>query len=231
MRKKRVILRILSILLCLAVAGLCGVGLLNSIVVGTTRDRILSSQEAAELTDVDCILVLGCLVKDNGVPSDMLSDRLRRGMELYDLGASDKLLMSGDHGRDGYNEVGAMKRYALDAGVASEDVFMDHAGFSTYESLYRAAEVFCAKKIIIVSQEYHLYRALYIAEQLGMEAYGVHADYRGYTNQFSRDIREVLARVKDFGTSILQPEPAYLGETIPVWGDGDLTNDDSSALD
>jgi vancomycin permeability regulator SanA len=230
MRKKRVILRILSILLCLAVAGLCGVGLLNSIVVGTTRDRILSSQEAAELTDVDCILVLGCLVKDNGVPSDMLSDRLRRGMELYDLGASDKLLMSGDHGRDGYNEVAAMKRYALDAGAASQDVFMDHAGFSTYESLYRAADVFCAKKIIIVSQEYHLYRALYIAQKLGLDAYGVHADYRGYTNQLSRDIREVLARVKDFGTSILQPEPAYLGETIPVWGDGDLTNDDSSAF-
>ena len=129
-----------------------------------------------------------------------------------------------------YNEVAAMKRYAMDAGVASENVFMDHAGFSTYESLYRARDVFCAKKIIIVSQEYHLYRALYVAQKLGLDAYGVHADYRGYTGQQARDIREVLARVKDFGSSILQPEPAYLGETIQVWGDGNLTNDESSAF-
>ena len=230
MRKKRVIVRVLSVLLCLAISGFCGIALINNIVVGSTRGRILSSQEAAQLSDVDCILVLGCLVKDNGVPSDMLSDRLRRGMELYDLGASEKLLMSGDHGRDGYNEVAAMKRYALDAGAASQDVFMDHAGFSTYESLYRAADVFCAKKIIIVTQEYHLYRALYVARMLGLDAYGVASDYRGYSGQLSRDIREVLARVKDVATSVFQPEPTYLGATIPVWGDGDQTNDESAAF-
>ena len=227
MRKKRIIVRFLSALLCLAVVGLCGVWGINGIVVSSAEDRILTPQEAAALEGVDCILVLGCLVKDNGAPSDMLSDRLRRGVELYGMGASGKLLMSGDHGREGYDEVSAMKRYALNAGVASADVFMDHAGFSTYESLYRARDVFCAKKIIIVTQEYHLYRALYIAEKLGLEAYGVHADYRGYTGQRSRDIREVLARVKDFGTSIFQPEPTYLGETIPVWGDGKVTNDEA----
>ena len=227
MRKKHWIFRIFSFLLCLALVGLGGVWVINRTVVKSAEDRILSPQEAAELEGVDCILVLGCLVKDNGAPSDMLSDRLRRGVELYDMGASGKLLMSGDHGREGYDEVSAMKRYALNAGVASADVFMDHAGFSTYESLYRARDVFCAKKIIIVTQEYHLYRALYIAEKLGLEAYGVHADYRGYTGQRSRDIREVLARVKDFGTSIFQPEPTYLGETIPVWGDGKVTNDEA----
>ena len=231
MRKRRLFLRVFSILLCLVITGLCVVGLINGIVVRQTRDRILTPQEAAELEDVDCILVLGCGVKDDGTPSDMLSDRLRRGVELYDLGASQKLLMSGDHGRDGYNEVAAMKRYAVDAGVTSENVFMDHAGFSTYESLYRAKEVFCAKKIIIVSQEYHLYRALYIAQKLGLDAYGVHADYRGYTGQQARDIREVLARIKDCFTSVFQPEPAYLGETIPVWGDGNLTNDASFVFD
>ena len=231
MRKRRIILRILGVLLCLVVVGLCSVWGINGVVVNSAEDRILTPQEAAELEGVDCILVLGCLVKDNGVPSDMLHDRLRRGVELYDLGASGKLLMSGDHGRDGYDEVDAMKRYAVDAGVESADVFMDHAGFSTYESLYRARDVFCAKKVIIVTQEYHLYRALYIAEKLGLEAYGVSADYRSYTGQRSRDIREVLARIKDFGTSIFQPEPAYLGETIPVWGDGNLTNDESSNFD
>ena len=89
MRKKRIFFRIVSVLLCLGFSGLCAAGLLNNIVVSTTRDRILSPQEAAQLSDVDCILVLGCLVKNNGVPSDMLSDRLRRGVELHELGASE----------------------------------------------------------------------------------------------------------------------------------------------
>jgi vancomycin permeability regulator SanA len=105
---------------------------------------------------------------------------------------------------------------------------MDHAGFSTYECMYRAKEIFAAKKIVIVTQKYHLYRALYIAEQMGIEAYGVSADYRGYLNQEARDLREVLARVKDFAMCIFKPEPTYLGETIPVWGDGELTHDDKS---
>ena len=228
MRKKNMTVRVISVLLCLAVAGLGSLWLINRVVVNAVDDLILMPEEAAELVDVDCILVLGCLVKDNGVPSAMLSDRLRRGVELYDSGISGKLLMSGDHGREGYDEVDAMKHYAVDAGVPSASVFMDHAGFSTYESLYRARDVFCAKKIIIVTQEYHLYRALYIAEKLGLEAYGVSADYRSYVGQQARDIREVLARVKDFGISIFQPKPTYLGETIPVWGDGNLTNDESS---
>jgi len=202
----------------------------NIYVKKTVADNIITVKEAKELEDVDCILVLGASVTNGDTPSPMLEDRLKRGVELYYEGCAPKLLMSGDHGGVYYDEVNVMKNYAKDQGVASSDIFMDHAGFSTYESLYRAADVFCAKKIIIVSQEYHLYRALYIAQKLGLDAYGVHADYRGYTNQLSRDIREVLARVKDFGTSILQPEPAYLGETIPVWGDGDLTNDDSSAF-
>lgn len=227
-KKRRPILTALCVVLILGL--LCG-GLLlgiNGLVVGTTRGRILSEEEAAELTDVDCILVLGCLVKDEGKPSDMLHDRLRRGVALYELGAAPKLLMSGDHGREDYDEVDAMKQFAVDKGIASRDVFMDHAGFSTYESLYRARDVFQAKKIIIVTQEYHLYRALYIAKALGLEAYGVSSDYNVYWGQTARDVREVLARVKDFGTSVLQPKPTYLGEAIPISGDGDLTNDENS---
>ena len=172
--------------------------------------------------------MLGAGVRNDGSLSAMLEDRLRRGVELYQLGAAPKLLMTGDHGRENYDEVDAMKSYAVDQGIASADVFMDHAGFSTYESMYRAKEIFQAKKIIIVTQEYHLYRALYIAERLGLEVYGVSSDYRTYSGQTARDIREVLARVKDFGTSIFKPEPTYLGETIPIWGDGNLTNDENS---
>ena len=158
-------------------------------------------------------------------PSPILRERIDRGIGLYNLGAAPKLLMSGDHGRVGYNEVGVMKTLAIDAGIPSQDVFMDHAGFSTYESLYRARDVFCAKRVIIVSQKYHLYRALYIADQLGLEAYGVGADVQRFYGQTTREMRESLARVKDFLYCAVKPLPTYLGETIPVSGNGDLTND------
>ncbi len=227
-KTKKILIRTLCILLALGIllaAALLGI---NGYVKSVAKGRILTSQQAAALTDVDCILVLGCGVKDDGRPSDMLHDRLQRSVELYQLGAAPKLLMTGDHGRVGYDEVNAMKSFAVDAGIPSENVFMDHAGFSTYESMYRAKAVFQAEKIIIVTQEYHLYRAIYIAQQLGMEAYGVSSDYRGYLGQTARELREVLARVKDFGSCIFRPEPTYLGEVIPVSGDGNLTNDKNS---
>lgn len=226
--KKKFLIRAGAVILCLCILALGAIFGLDALVKGTTTDQILSPQEAAQLQDVDCILVLGCGVHDDGSPSDMLHDRLRRGVELYELGTSPKLLMSGDHGRKGYDEVDAMKSFAVEAGIPSEDVFMDHAGFSTYESMYRAKEIFQAKKIVIVSQEYHLYRAIYIAESLGMETYGVSANYRNYRNQDGMDRREILARGKDVFSCIFKPEPTYLGETIPIWGNGNLTNDENS---
>ncbi|MBO5837972.1 MAG: YdcF family protein [Oscillospiraceae bacterium] len=201
---------------------------INLWVTESVKSNIINEQQAAKLQDVDCIIVLGCQVRDDGTPSHMLEDRLRRGVSLYDLKAAPKLLMSGDHGTEGYDEVDAMKHYAVDAGVPSADVFMDHAGFSTYDTVCRAKEIFQAQKVIIVTQTYHLYRAMYIAKQIGLEAYGVAAEYRQYGGQLARDIREVLARVKDFGMSILQPEPVYLGEAIPISGNGELTHDDKS---
>lgn len=223
---RRVIALILFV--CILVIGsLC---LINSAVQKNGGDRIISAAEAAAMEDVDCILVLGCLVKDDGKPSDMLNDRLKRSVELYQLGAADKLLMSGDHGREDYDEVAAMKQYAVDAGISSENIFMDHAGFSTYESIYRAKEIFQADKILVVSQEYHLYRALYIADKLGVEAYGVSADYRDYVGQAGRDFREALARIKDWVSCIFKPIPTYLGDAIPIFGDGNLTNDGNNSF-
>lgn len=213
-----------SLFLLGVLAGLVTFGI-NAQVVHGTQDQILTVEQAAQMTDVDCILVLGCKVHEDGNPSHMLEDRLKRGVALYKGGAAPKILMSGDHGQEEYDEVNAMKKYAMDAGIPSEDVFMDHAGFSTYESMYRAKEVFGAKKIIIVTQEYHLYRAIYAAEQMGMEAYGVDADYRRYSGQLARDVREVLARVKDCLTAELKPLPTYLGEQIDIGGNGDVTND------
>ena len=226
--RKKWIEKCICILLCLGVLGIAAVAGINAYVIGTTKARILSVDAAAELAEVDCILVLGCGVWDDGTPSHMLEDRLVRAVELYEQGTAPKLLMSGDHGREDYDEVNAMKTYAVDAGIPSMDIFMDHAGFSTYESMYRARDVFQAETVVIVSQGYHLYRAIYIARALGLDAYGVAADYRAYAGETSRQIREALARVKDVGTTLLRVEPTYLGEAIPIWGDGDLTNDEAS---
>ncbi len=216
------------VVLLLGVLGAGAVFGINTWVKDSAKDRILTQQQAAQLKDVDCIVVLGCWVREDGSPSHMLEDRLKRSVALYEQDAAPKLLMSGDHGTETYDEVATMKQYALDAGIPSENVFMDHAGFSTYETIYRAKDIFCADKIIIVTQEYHLYRALYIAQELGIDAYGVAADYRDYSGQFSRDVREVLARVKDFGMTILKPEPTYRGETIPISGNGNSTHDETS---
>ena len=223
--KKKTVKRIGIIGLALILFGAAFVFGINGWVVFASGKHILSPEAAAELTDVDCILVLGCGVREDGTPSHMLEDRLRRGVELYKAGAAPKLIMSGDHGRTDYDEVNTMKQYAIDAGVPSEDIFMDHAGFSTYESMHRAKSIFCVEKMLSVTQEYHLYRAIYAARALGVEAYGVSCDYRSYSGQLYRDIREILARDKDFFTAIFHPKPTYGGETIPVFGNGDLTND------
>lgn len=224
MKKKKLLLIMIIALICLAVIGIATVLGVNSYVKHLGGKNIITAGDAAKLKDVDCIIVLGCQVKDDGKPSHMLSDRLRRGIELYEEGSAPKIIMSGDHGRKEYDEVNTMKQVAIQAGVLSNDIFMDHAGFSTYESLYRAKEVFEADRLIIVTQEYHLYRALYIAEKLGIEAYGVNSDYHTYWGQSNREIREILARCKDFVKTIFKPEPTYLGDTIPISGDGDITN-------
>ena len=224
-RRRRILWRIIAFLLCVSLlVGALVLGI-NVHVIRKTKDRILSADGSLP-TDADCILVLGCAV--NGTtPSPMLADRLTVGVSLYRAGVAPKLLMSGDHGRGNYNEVAVMKLFAMNADVPSGDVFMDHAGFSTYESLYRAKAVFGAKRVIIVTQTYHLYRALYLAEQLGLEAYGVAADLRSYVFQVKYDAREALARVKDTVGGMLLPVPQYLGPTIPLSGDGNVTNDEA----
>lgn len=214
-------------LILIVILGLCLLFGIDFYVRSSTKDRIISPENASSVSDADCILVLGAGIRTDGSPSPMLQDRLNTGIALYQNGAAPKLLMSGDHGRKKYNEVQTMKDIALDQGVPSEDVFMDHAGFSTYDSLYRARDVFQARKVIIVTQKYHLYRALYIARSLGLDAWGVSADTRRYRGQSQRDFREILARDKDFFVSVFKPLPKYLGDTIPITGNGDLTNDEN----
>lgn len=225
MNKKKLLKIGFVVLICLAIIGIITVIGINNHVKNVGGRNIITPEEATKIDDIDCIVVLGCQVKDDGKPSDMLADRLRRGIELYNQGVAPKIIMSGDHGQKEYDEVNTMKQVAVDAGIPSNDIFMDHAGFSTYETLYRAKKIFEADKIIVVTQKYHLYRTLYIAEKLGIEAYGVNADYHTYWGQSNRDAREILARCKDFIKTIFKPEPKYLGDAIPVSGDGDITND------
>ncbi len=197
---------------------------INLFVKQSTKKQILTGEKASHLENVDCILILGAGVwKDK--PSPMLKDRLEKGIELYKAGVAPKIIMSGDHGKESYDEVNLMKEYAIEKGVPSEDIFMDHAGFSTYDSIYRARDIFKVKKMIIVTQKFHLYRALYLSNKLGIEAYGVMAEPIKYSGQFYRELREILARDKDFIKAIVKPKPTYLGESIPVNGNGDETND------
>ena len=193
---------------------------LNAAIKSVTKDKILEPHTAAQLGDIDCILVLGCHIR-----SQYLADRLTTAFGLYDMGASPKLLMTGDHGREVYDEVNYMLDKAEEHGIERKDVFTDHAGFSTYESIYRAKEIFGAKRIIIVTQEYHLYRALYLAEKLGIEAYGVSASLHGYGSQDYQNMRESLARMKDFFYALIKPEPTFLGESIPISGDAYPSHD------
>lgn len=212
---------------CLVLVATLSVLGINSYVKASISDNIISAEQSAQLGEVDCVLVLGCGVDEDGNPKGLLTDRLTTAVSLYEGGAASKLLMSGDHGRVDYDEVNAMKQYAIEHGVPSADIFMDHAGFSTYESVYRARDVFAADKIIIVTQAYHLSRALYIADKLGLEAYGVASDLHRYKGEQYREFREALARCKDWVVAVIQPEPTYLGEVIPVNGNGDITNDEA----
>jgi vancomycin permeability regulator SanA len=217
---KKVMVIFLLILVILAAAPFT----VSTYMKSSTERYLITDEEASKL-DADCILILGAGLKPDGTPNFMLQDRLDKGIELYREGVAPKLLLSGDNGQERYDEVNAMKDYVLRAGVPSEDIFMDHAGFSTYESMYRARDIFLVKRAIIITQEYHQYRALYTARGLGVEGYGVVPEPRTYAGQTYRDVREILARDKDFLKMIIKPKPTYLGETIPISGSGLASHD------
>lgn len=224
MRKNR-LKKIFLAFICLFLLGaavFCGI---NAAVVLTARPHILTEEEACKL-DADCILVLGSSVYGNTL-APTVENRVLTGLALYEGGASDRLLMSGDHGKKDYDEVNSMKQYCVDKGVEPNVIFLDHAGFSTYDSMYRARDIFGVRKVIIVTQGYHFYRAVYIARALGLEAYGVAADGpdHSFLSDLRNQVRESLARVKDFVICIIEPEPTYLGEAIPISGSAELSDD------
>ena len=196
---------------------------INFYIIKSTESKIKNAKKIKE-KDIDCILILGAGIWGNR-PSYMLEDRLLEGANLYNKKIAPKIIVSGDHGKEEYNEVKVMKDFLIAKGIPSNDIFMDHAGFSSYDSMYRAKDIFKVKKLVIVTQKYHLYRSLYIAKKLQLKAYGIKADRRKYRKQTYRELREIFARNKDFFKCILKPKPKYLGEKIPITGDGNVTND------
>jgi SanA protein len=182
-----------------------------------------------DVSKSDAVIVFGALVFQDGQPSDILLDRLNVALEVYRSGKSPKILVSGDHGRVQYDEVNSMRAYLQKQGVPRHAIFMDHAGFDTYNTLYRARDVFGVKSAILVTQRFHLVRALYIARDLGLDSRGIASDTMRYPGMEYYQFRELGARMKAlWQASIWGSKPEFLGDTIPIEGDGVLTDDGKS---
>ena len=190
------------------------------------KDGAIPESVAVELKDfgADCILVLGCGIIDYDTPTELLADRLDTGIALYHAGVSPKILLTGDNGTQHHNEIHVMLNYCLEKGVPPEDVFCDHAGFSTSESMIRARNIFGVKKAVVVTQTYHEYRALFLGRALGLEVKGVGADQKKYNVEAFWNLREIAARVKDYGKMLAGIETAVGGETISLIGDGSISH-------
>ena len=220
-RRRAVFWSLIAVGIIVVLAGLA-VLVPNLIITRSAHDFIVQTPEDAPRAQ--CAIVLGARVYPDGTPYPMLADRLETGVRLYQLGKVDKLLLSGDHGQTTYDEVNVMLDYVLARGVPEEDVFTDHAGFDTYDTMYRARDVFQVESALIVTQDFHLSRSVYTARALGLEATGVVADLQAYFNETRNEAREILARANAvLQLHVTHPGPKYLGPVIPITGDGRAT--------
>jgi vancomycin permeability regulator SanA len=198
---------------------------INLYILQVARDNTHTPEHFSSDNSIDAIIVLGAAMYNSG-PSLMLRDRLDAAISLYEIGVSDRILVSGDHGQDDYNEVEGMRTYLLAAGIPDMHIFMDHAGFDTYSSMYRAKDIFLIDTAIISTQEFHLYRAVYLARRLGIDASGVICDKHDYLFMGKNELRESFARVKAcFQAELLHSQPRYLGDPIDIHGSGINTHD------
>lgn len=225
-RLKKIIKRLFIFCLIVGILGGIYIGIANAVVINSVSDRVFREDEiTGPEEDCDCIIVLGCGIWDDNTPTPFMRDRLDTAINLYNQGYAPKLLMSGDHGKEGYNEVGVMRQYAIEHGIPSEDIFMDHAGFSTYETMVRASQIFGIRKAVVVTQEFHIARSVYDCRAFGIDCRGVIATNSGYKVYAKNYIRETLARGKDLIWCLIKPAPTYGGETIDIHGNGEATLD------
>jgi SanA protein len=201
----------LGLFVCVALAGV-----VNAVVLRGGRDGHVDGI-------ADCALVLGARVYDDGRPSDVLRDRLDEALALWREGRVKRIVVSGDHASVTYDEPNAMRAYLETRGVPREIIFMDHAGFDTYRSMWRAKNVFGATRIVVVTQRFHLPRALWVARSLGMEAEGRAADRHAYRAIAWMQVREIGSRTKAFLDVAVGRTPHMVGPRIDLEGDGRAT--------
>ena len=198
------------------------VAIANAIVLLGGRGSV---DRPADAPHAQVALVLGAQVREDGSMSGMLADRVAVAAELYRAGKVDRVLVSGDHGRADYDEPNTMKRALVKAGVPAEDVFTDHAGFDTWDSVVRARKVFKVESALVVTQGFHAPRAVWLAKRAGLDAHGVVADVHAYGRQGQKSqIREVFARVKAVGSATVGVEPRFLGPSVPITGDASASD-------
>ncbi len=215
--------RLLNILVFSIIIGLAGVLILQLHVKRISREVI--TNDVSELKTAYTGIVLGASVKPDKTLSLILQDRVDAALLAYENKKFEKFLLSGDHGEKNYDEVNAMKNYLNDKGVPDEDIFLDHAGFDTYDTMFRARDVFKVENAIIFTQEFHLPRAVYIAKKMGLEAQGYIADNREYPGNSHFARREWLANIKAWIEINIDKSPTYTGRVIPITGKSSLSHD------
>lgn len=197
-KKPNLLKRVLACAIAVVVVVALALACINWYPVATTRGDVYTIAQMQERDiHTDAILVLGAAVLPDGTPSDILADRLEVAVDLYEAGVAPVIIVSGDHREADYDEPAAMKAYCEELGVPSDAIYKDGGGYDTFASVWRAKNVYGAESVTITTQAYHLYRALAIAQGLGMEAYGVPSDKGQYDNQFLYSVRETVARLKD----------------------------------
>ncbi|HHV42475.1 MAG TPA: DUF218 domain-containing protein [Clostridiaceae bacterium] len=205
---------------------LIGLIIINRVVYKTGSARIYKLDSLT--ASYDAIIVPGCQVYPDKTPSPMLKDRLDGAIELYQAGISDRIIVSGDHRKQKYDEPWVMRNYLAAAGIPPEVIFLDHSGIDTYNTVYRAHAIFGVKKGVMATQRFHLERALYIADRLKIDLYGYATDFYDYQTRtrIKNSVREFLARAKAWYETEIKAIPSYLGDPVDLAGSGYVTLDE-----
>ncbi len=219
----KMIKKIIKIGFVFFLLGIVFILLLDTYIQKSTKESIYI--KSTDIPKAYTCLILGAKVYNNGKPSVILKDRLDAGLELYQKHKINRFLLSGDHGTKKYDEVNTMKNYLLNKGVPLKDIFLDHAGFDTYNSLLRAKQIFNITDLTIVTQKFHLKRSLFLANKIGLKANGFIADKHIYPFAKRMNFREKLANIKAFFEVSIHRKPKFLGNKIPITGDSSKSFD------
>lgn len=215
---KRFLKFLQQLLIALGILGVVGVILPRLITSIYSMNRIYQTEDAPQKR---LAIVFGAGLRRDGTPTAILRDRVETAADLYFTGKVEKLLMSGDNRFLEYNEPESMRQYALSLGVPDEAIAMDYAGRRTYDTCYRAKEVFAVEDVLLVTQKFHLPRALFLCNALGLEATGVEANTRRFwsVSLLIWNVRELLATTGAFlDLFVTNPQPV-LGEPNPLFVD------------